>query len=201
MAADGQGATPESSGATPGTTDTPNPNDQTGATPGAGDQQDDATAALSDAGKRAIQRERERARAAEERAKAVEERLREVEEKDLPAAAKSERRIAELEEQLTAMATMLVERDVQAEVAKASAKLGVVDPDVVLVLLREEDAIDFDDDGNPVNVEAAIKDLLKTKPYLARAVASGADAGAGTRAGAAPGGNMNDLIRRAAGRG
>lgn len=194
----GQGATPTPADATSAATEEPKPNDD-GAKPSEGAEQgDDAT--LAEAGRKAIQREREKAKAAEERAKAAEERIKAIEEKDLPAAEKAARRVAELEEENKRLASELVLRDVSAEVAKAATKIGVIDTDVVMVLLRENDSIDFDADGKPVNVEAAIKDLVKQKPYLARPTAAGADAGAGTRPGAAPGQGMNDIIRRAAGR-
>lgn len=194
----GQGATPTPPDATSGATEEPKPNDSD-ATSGKGEEQGD-DAALAEAGRKAIQREREKAKAAEERARAAEERIKAIEEKDLPAAEKAARRLAELEEENKRLAGELVMRDVAAEVAKAAAKIGVIDTDVVMVLLRENDSIDFDADGKPINVEAAIKDLVKQKPYLARPAGAGADAGAGTRAGATPGLGMNDIIRRAAGR-
>ena len=69
-----------------------------------------------------------------------------------------------------------------------------------MVLLRDNDSIDFDSDGKPIDVEAAIKDLVKSKPYLAKAPAAGANAGAGTRPGASPGQTVDDMLRRASGR-
>lgn len=194
----GQGATPAAGGATPPPTEEPKPNAGS-ATPPEGEGDGDE-AALAEAGRKAIQRERDKAKAAEERARAAEERIKAIEEKDLPAAEKAGRRVAELEEENKRLAADLVMRDVAAEVAKAAAKVGVIDTDVVMVLLRESDSIDFDAEGKPINVEAAIKDLIKSKPYLARPQAAGADAGAGTRPGATPGQGMNDIIRRAAGR-
>lgn len=195
----GQGATPDATGATPGQTEEPKP-DAAGATPDAA-QGEGATPDLNEAGRKALQRERDKAKGAEERARAAEARIRELEEKDLPEAEKGKRRIEELEKENQRLAEELVQRDVATEVAKAAVKVGVIDSDVVMVLLRENDAIDFDSNGKPINVEAAVRDLVKSKPYLVRPGAGGADAGAGTRPGAAPGGGMNDLIRRAAGRG
>lgn len=205
MAGDGQGATPPTPGATPGTTAGTEPPTGQGATPGTGEgtageggSTDDAN--LAEAGRKAIQKERDRAKAAEDRARAAEDRIKALEEKDLPEAERSKRRSAELEEENKRLAAELVSRDVQTEIAKAAAKVGVIDTDVVMILLREADSIDFDREGKPINVEAAIKDLVKQKPYLARPTSAGADAGAGTRGGATPGHTMNDIIRQAAGK-
>lgn len=196
----GQGATPSTPGATPGTTEATTSPAAGGATPEADDADGGDVAALAEAGRKAIQRERDKAKAAEERARAAEERAKAYEEKDLPEAERTKRRLSELEDENQRLAAELVNRDVAAEVAKAAAKIGVIDTDVVMVLLREEDSIDFDAKGKPINVEAAIKDLIKQKPYLARQSSAGADAGAGTRPGTSPGLSMNDAIRRAAGR-
>lgn len=198
MADNDEGGTP-GTGGTPGqssegtagngTQQPPESGTQTGQTDGTSGGAAEDTAAL----RKAIKEERDARKAAEARLKAIEEST-------LPEAEKTARRLTELEAENERLAAALVERDVQQEVTKAAAKLGVVDTDVVLILLRESDSIDFDNEGKPINVEAAIKDLVKTKPYLVRNGAAGADAGAGTRAGAAPGGGMNDVIRRAAGR-
>lgn len=191
MADDGQpGATPDPSGATPGSTEAP---------------KDDAGAAGKDAKEptpeeRAIANAKAAAKRAAEERDALKTELEALKTKDLPEAERTAKRLADMEEENKRLAAELVQRDIAAEVAKAAAKVGVVDVEVVMVLLRENDAIDFDAEGKPINVEAAVKDLLKQKPYLGKAVASGADAGAGTRGGPAPGGGMNDIIRQAAGR-
>lgn len=198
MADNGQGATPDTGAATAPPTDDDKPKTPD-ATSGDGEGEGDE-AALAEAGRKAIQREREKARAADERAKTAEDALKAIQEKDLPEAEKAIRKVAELEKENQRLAELLVERDVAAEVSKVAAKLGVVDVDVTMLLLREDDAIDFDSEGKPTNVEAAIKNLIKSKPYLARPTSAG-DAGAGTRPGGSPGMSMNDQLRRAAGRG
>lgn len=95
----------------------------------------------------------------------------------------------------------LRQQGVRSEVAMASAKLGVVDPEAAYRLLDTDD-LDFDDKGQPTNVEAALKNLIRERPWLAtpRAPRAGADGGAG---GAAPrqGASMNDVLRAATGRG
>ena len=94
----------------------------------------------------------------------------------------------------------LREQGVRSEVAMVSARLGVVDPEAAFRLLDTDD-LDFDDKGQPTNVEAALKNLIRERPWLAqRQVRGGADGGAGgtPRPGAR---SMNDVLREATGRG
>lgn len=94
----------------------------------------------------------------------------------------------------------LRQQGVRSEVAMASAKLGIVDAEAAYRLLDTND-LDFDDKGNPTNVEQALKNLTRERPWLVnRTPRGGADGGAG---GAAPrsGASMNDVLRQATGRG
>lgn len=82
--------------------------------------------------------------------------------------------------------------------------LGLHDPEFVADLIKLDDG-DFDEDGTPDSkvVEAAVRNLVKSKPYLAAS-------GGGKRPGSGDGGasgnsrtvanDMNGMIRRAAGR-
>lgn len=197
------GATPTPDAAKAGATEgktTEGTKPPEGAAPEGGKPSEPATPEQDEATQTAIRNARELAKRAADERDAARARLKELEEKDLPEAEKTAKRNKELEEENQRLAQALVEIEVTAQVNAAAAKLGVVDAEVVSVLLREKDTIEFDADGRPVNVEAAMKALLREKPFLSRAAAQGADAGAGTRAGATPGGGMNDLIRRAAGR-
>ena len=74
-------------------------------------------------------------------------------------AAQREKQIQDL---LNAQKTMAT----QNEVTQAAAKLGIVDPDAAYKLLDKE-AIEYEGDGKPKNVEALLQSLLKGKPYLA----------------------------------
>jgi hypothetical protein len=60
----------------------------------------------------------------------------------------------------------LEKRDTMLQIAvqAASAKLGIVDAEVALALIRG--TIEFDNDGKPQGVEAALSKLLADKPYL-----------------------------------
>ena len=87
-----------------------------------------------------------------------------------------------------------------------SQNLGMHDPDFVAEMLRLDDA-DFDEDGTPDQkaVEAAVKQLIKARPYLAQDVppqrrnGSGDGGAGGTGAQRPPSNDMNAMIRRAAG--
>lgn len=57
------------------------------------------------------------------------------------------------------------ERAVRADVVIAAAKLKIVDPDAAHRLL-DASAIEFDDAGDPKNIEKLLTDMVKTKPWL-----------------------------------
>lgn len=87
-------------------------------------------------------------------------------------------------------------------VLKRAAQHGIVDPDVAARLLElGADAWD----GDTVKADAldkALRELVKAKPYLARAGSAAAgDGGASNREGGSQGESMNDRIRLGAGRG
>ena len=54
----------------------------------------------------------------------------------------------------------------QSEIVSESARLGIVDADAAYKLL-DKTAIEYDEAGKPRNVEALLRELLKSKPYLA----------------------------------
>ena len=87
------------------------------------------------------------------------------------------------------------DQSVRAAAQDAASKLGFRSPALAYRLL-DRDAIDFGEDGAPRNVEKLLTDVAKADPYLL----SGADFGGGQRGRSAAGPDMNDLIRRAAGR-
>ncbi len=62
------------------------------------------------------------------------------------------------------------EQALQIAVQAAAQKVGIVDADVALALVR--DGIEFDANGMPQGVEAAVTELARQKPYL-RVGASG----------------------------
>jgi len=67
----------------------------------------------------------------------------------------------------------------------AASKLGIVDPDAAFRLL-DTASLEFDDNGQPKDVERALKALLSNKPYLA--------AGAGHASATNPAGGTSKAI-------
>jgi hypothetical protein len=79
--------------------------------------------------------------------------------------------------------------------AGIASRLGFRNPDLATSLIAAR--VEYDDAGEPTNVEKLLTDLSKSDPYLLTAT----DFGGGQRgASAATGPDMNAIIRRAAGR-
>lgn len=102
---------------------------------------------------------------------------------------KLQSRVDELNSSLTASQ----ERAVNAEIKFLAKKLGAADPDDVVKLL-DRSKLEIKD-GDPVNAEKLVDELLKSKPHLKGTVGS-VDAGA---RGDKPA-DMNSFIRKMAGR-
>lgn len=81
-------------------------------------------------------------------------------------AEKLNKRLADLERQQADAQRERQERTTRYEVMLAAGKVGIVDPEAAYRLLDLK-VLEFDDEGNPQNVEAALGDLLKAKPFLA----------------------------------
>jgi hypothetical protein len=91
-------------------------------------------------------------------------------------------------------------RLIRSEVVAQAAKLNIVDPDAAYALMDKE-IVKVEDDDTVTGVKKALEDLVKSKPYLVgtkEAKKTGDDQG--DDKGSKGGFNMNDLIRRAAGR-
>lgn len=80
-------------------------------------------------------------------------------------------------------------RNLQVQVL--ASKVGIVDPEAAATLL---DWSKIEDPEVTSQVEKALRDLVKDKPYLAGKVPGGSDGGAGDGSGAS-GEDMNSLIR------
>ena len=89
-------------------------------------------------------------------------------------------------EKLTKQARRAV---LEAAIVKQAITLGIHDPDAAVKLL-DTDELELDDEGEPKNVESALKALIKAKPYLATKPEAGTpgslNGGAGGDAGPAP---------------
>ncbi len=108
-----------------------------------------------------------RAEAASNRKRAaeLEAKVKADEESKLGESEKLTRRLAELEKSLTEAQTRHTERVTRYEIMLAAQKLGIVDPDAAYKLL-EPGAITYDDNGQPQNVEKALRELAAKRPFL-----------------------------------
>lgn len=125
------------------------------------------------------------------------------EEKEKAAMSEAERLKAEKEEaekNATAAIERANQRLIRSEVIAQAAKLNIVDPDAAYALMSKED-VKVEDDDTVTGVKESLEALIKAKPYLVSTTSSkktGDDQG--DDKGSKGGFNMNDLIRRAAGR-
>lgn len=85
-------------------------------------------------------------------------------------AQKLQAQLADAQKRSQALETKLREQALQLAVQAAAQKVGIVDADVALALVRG--SIEFDANGVPQGVEAAVTELARQKPYL-RVGASG----------------------------
>ena len=95
------------------------------------------------------------------------------------------------------------ERLFRAEVKATAVELGIIDPDAAFALMDRE-GVEVKDDGTVIGVKKALEALLKAKPYLAGKAQPGNRIGGPSNPAGGGGGiklDMNDFIRRRAGRG
>ena len=95
-----------------------------------------------------------------------EEKARKEAEAQMTEAQKAQARAADMERQLAEKTRLHQEKTVSYEVKLHAAKLGIVDPDAASKLM-DWSQLDYDDDGNPKNIQRLLTDLVKSKPYLA----------------------------------
>lgn len=72
----------------------------------------------------------------------------------------------ELEAENEKLKTQLRENAIAAAIAKQALALGIIDPDAAVKLLNTDELEVDEETGKPKNVEAALKALIKDKPYL-----------------------------------
>ncbi len=100
------------------------------------------------------------------RLRELEQKVQEHETAKLSETEKLQKRLAELERQQATYQRERQERTLKYEAMLVASKLGIVDPEAAYKLL-DLTRIEFDEDGTPKNIEQALKELLKAKPYLA----------------------------------
>ncbi len=133
------------------------------------------------------------------RLRELESKLKADEDAKLSEQEKLQKRLKELEQLTESQEKALRAATTEYEVKLAAARLGIVDPEAAWKLLNVSD-LEFDESGKPKNLENALKELIKNKPYLAGTVARNAGAGSGSRSPDNAPISMNEAIRRAAGR-
>jgi hypothetical protein len=92
----------------------------------------------------------------------LEGRVKTEEETRLPEHDRLQKRLSEVERQSTEYQQTLKDRTLRYEVMLAANKLGIVDPDAAFKLL-DVASLEFDEAGNPREVEKALKAGLKKK--------------------------------------
>lgn len=75
------------------------------------------------------------------------------------------KRLADLEAQYKQNAVERQEQTTRYEVMLAASKLGIVDPEAAFKLL-DHNALEYGENGAPINVEAALKALVTARPWL-----------------------------------
>lgn len=184
---------------------TSNPGEGTGTAPasqGSGTAQAPATGAAQGSDPTtqasdltALQAELAREKRARE---AAEKKARDIEQATMTEQQRKDARLAELEAE---QANWTMERQtliLRQAAFQAATAAGALYPDLVAQYVNPA-SVEWDKDGKPTNIGKVVADARQAYPALFRATPGSADGGAG--AGAAPTGtNMNDLIRRGAGR-
>jgi len=103
--------------------------------------------------------------------KTLVERARAADEADKTELQKAQEQLAEYQKREQVWAQEKRAQALQIAVQGAATKLGIVDPDVALALIQS--SIEYDDAGQPKDVEKALNDLLAQKPYLKGTPSSG----------------------------
>lgn len=103
----------------------------------------------------------------------LEEQLKGLNDAQLSEKERLQKRVAELERQHVDEERERQERTLRYEAMLMAGKLGLVDPDAAYRLL-DLTAIEYDDNGKPSNLEQAMNDLVKQRPYLKAAGATSA---------------------------
>ena len=127
------------------------------------------------------------------RAKELEEFKAKLDADKLTETERWQKQATELQSKYDSDTTALVERIVGYEVERQAAKLGIIDPEAAAQLL-DWDALEYDENGTPINAEALLKDLLKSKPYLAGRQA-GMSVGGATNPSRTQTGNVGQITR------
>ena len=110
---------------------------------------------------------RQEAHSLRQRLAQAEKRVKEHDDAQLSDRERLEKRVAELEESLTAAQAAARDKALRLLVEREARAQKFVDEDAAVLLLPSVGAVEFDDDtGEPKNVKALLKKLAEQKPYL-----------------------------------
>ena len=165
------------------------------------DQQTDSTQTteaddLGEKGTAALKAERDARKKAERDLKALRTRLDELENAGKSEDEKRQAALKAAEDRATAAESRYRAAIGRAAVTDAASKAGAISAKAVYALIRDD--IDFDDDGEPTNIDALVAAAKKDEPSLFRAAAGSGDGGKGGTL--ITNDDMNAEIRRRAGR-
>lgn len=110
-----------------------------------------------------------------------------------------QRERADFERERAAFASERQDFQLRQAVASAATALGFIDPDDAYAHL-DRAAIEWSDDGNPRGVDRQLRAILERKPHLLNPNRTATVTRGVQPSGRVAGGDMNDLIRQAAGR-
>jgi hypothetical protein len=185
------GATPAGEGATPPTPE-PRPTPQTPPPPTAGEP--DADGMVTDAGRKALEKERTRAAEAE----------RKLVELQRASQSETERAITDAKSAGEREATERFTAAIRTSEVRSALTAAGVDASLIDIATRADQfaSLEVTEKGEVKGLAAAVADLKKSTPALfSKSSKPNGDAGLGPRgAPVSPNDDMNTLIRRAAGR-
>lgn len=99
------------------------------------------------------------------RLRELEQVVKQYEDAKLSETERLQKRLADLEQEQLAHQQERQERIVRYETMLAASKLGIIDPDAAYRLL-DLASLEYNEDGTPKNLEKALRDLTRAKPYL-----------------------------------
>lgn len=175
--------TPDATGLDPAATDPPV---GTEGKPQDGSADGDSGTQLTDVA--ALQRELNRARTDAATFRAELKALREAKKAEAAEALTEAQKITTMESELSTLKVELANARLEAAVAAQAARLNIIDAEAAVKLL-DRSKLELDEEGNPKNVEEALRDLIKERPYLAPKAPTNVAPSGGTNAasGTAPG--------------
>lgn len=96
------------------------------------------------------------------------EQFDEMQQQQMSELEKANKRAADLERELADATAARQESLLRASVVAEAAKRNVVDPDAAMALI-DRTSLEFDEQGQPVNIATAMDSLLEQRPYLVAA--------------------------------